>query len=100
MSTFDHNVAATLESAKPTLKPLCTAGHGWEKDLRVSTPVLPSTQCGLTPAAAKTENFQELKLPALETEHPAQTDARAPAAKLTPHFEIKNAETIEDGKNG
>ena len=93
---FAHNAAATLESAKSQLKPLCTAGDGWEKDLRIS-PVIPTNYPGLTPKAATTENFSEKPIPALETQY---KEAKGPAAALTPHYEIKNAETIEDEKNG
>ena len=85
-----------LENPKHAQNPLATAGGGWEKDLRISTPVLPSTQCGLKPLAKPTECFAQNDIPALE----AQNKAAAPTAKQSQHFEIKNAETIEDNSNG
>jgi hypothetical protein len=93
---FAHNAAATLESSRHQLKPLATPGGGWERDLRVSTPALPNSQCGLKPKAAATECFSQKDIDALE----ARGSAAAPTAKQSPHFEIKNAETIEDNKHG
>ena len=86
------NPQPAVENTRQPLRPLCTAGDGWEKDLRVSTPVLRTTNLGLGLKGHETPNFQQLEIPA----HEAQKIASAPAAKQMPHYEINNAELIED----
>ena len=93
---LEHNVAIALENQRRTMRPLATAGGGWEKDLRISTPVMPTNHPGLTPLGAKTECFTQQDLQANES----QNKVTSPTAKQSPHFDIKNAEIIEDNKHG
>jgi hypothetical protein len=93
----------TVESNRNTFRLLGTQKEGFERDLRVSSPVLPSTPGGLGPLAAKSETFAQSDIPVNQHQHadqPQTTSGSAPAAARTPHFDFTLAETIEDNQNG